>query len=152
MLAKLETKIPPPVVLLACGALAWGLAHFGRPLDWPFQGALVAMLALAGLALNLVPKLAFDRAATTVNPLQPERASTLVTTGLYRWTRNPMYLGQTLLLAAWALFLDRGAAFLAVPVFVAYITRFQIQPEEAMLSRRFPGLYSSFCEQTRRWI
>ena len=153
-LSRLETRIPPPVVLVLCMALAWVFARLlpGRPLDWPLQGVLALLLAATGVALSLASKVAFGRAGTTVNPMRPENVTTLVTTGLYRWTRNPMYLGQALLLVAWALFVDRPIAFLAVPLFVAWITRFQILPEELVLSRRFPGMYAAFCERTRRWI
>jgi protein-S-isoprenylcysteine O-methyltransferase Ste14 len=154
MLSRLETKIPPPIVMLLCAALAWALADVlpGRPLEWPFQGALAGLLVVAGLFLNLAPKRAFQRAGTTVNPMTPASATTLVTTGLYRWSRNPMYLGQAVLLTAWALFIDRPAAFGAVPLFVAYITRLQIVPEEDILHRRFPGIYVAFRERTRRWL
>ena len=153
-LSRLETRIPPLVVLALCMALAWLLARVvpGQPLDWPFRGAIVLLLAAVGVGLSLASKLAFGRAATTVNPMRPESASALVTTGLYRRTRNPMYLGQAVLLVAWAVYVDRLVAFLAVPVFVAYITRFQILPEELVLSRRFPGMYAAFRERTRRWI
>ena len=154
MLSKLETKVPPLVVLLGCMAIAWMLGYGlpGRPIEPPFQGAIIVLLIAAGLYLNLAPKRAFNRAETTVNPLYPENASTLVTDGLYRWTRNPMYLGQAVLLTAWVVFVDRPGAWIAVPLFVAYITRLQIMPEEIMLHRRFPGVYVSFCERTRRWI
>ena len=153
-LSRLETRVPPPVVLALCMALAWMLARAlpGRTLDWPFQGALVLLRVAIGIGLSLASKIAFGRAATTVNPMRPENVTALVTTGLYRWTRNPMYLGQAVLLVAWAVFVDRPVAFLAVPVFIAYITRFQILPEEFVLSRRFPGMYAAFCERTRRWI
>lgn len=152
--ARLETRIPPMVVLAGCAALAWllGLALPGRPLEWPLQWLLALVLLVGGVGLSLASKFAFLRADTTLNPMRPEHVSTLVTTGLYRWTRNPMYLGQAVILLAWAVFVDRPVAFLVVPLFVAYITRFQIHPEEMVLSRRFPGMYAAFCERTRRWI
>ena len=152
--SELETRVPPLIVLAVCAALAWALAAAlpGRPLDWPLQGLLALLLLVFGIGLSLASKLAFQRADTTVNPMRPENVSALVTTGLYRWTRNPMYLGQATILLAWAVFVDRPWGFLVVPLFVAYITRFQIQPEEVALSRRFPGMYAAFCERTRRWI
>lgn len=152
--SELETRIPPLVVLAACAALARASAAAlpGRPLEWPLQGALASLLLACGIGLSLASKISFQRADTTLNPMRPENVSALVTTGLYRWTRNPMYLGQAVILLAWAVIVDRPVAFLAVPLFVAYITRFQIQPEEVVLSRRFPGMYAAFCERTRRWI
>ena len=153
-LSQLETRIPPPIVLLVCVALAWVLTAVlpGRPLDWALRAPLVWLLLAIGVGFSIAAKVAFRRADTTLNPMAPENVSALVTTGLYRWTRNPMYLGQAAILLAWAVFVDRPVGFLVVPLFVAYITRFQIQPEEVALSRRFPGMYAAFCERTRRWI
>ena len=162
----LETKIPPPVVLLLLAALGWWLAHTvpagrfdfaaHRPLNsllnLPVSLVLSAVLAVAGLLLELLPSLAFLRARTTVNPLRPASSSQLVTTGIYRYTRNPMYLGQALLLTSWAVYLQHGLAFLMPVLFVLYITRFQILPEERFLSSRFPQEFAQLCRQARRWI
>lgn len=154
MLSRLENRIPPPILMLVCVAFAWGLAENGigtlpsaawlRP-----SGFIIAML---GLALNLVPKLQFRRSQTTVNPLAPERASHLVTGGIYRYTRNPMYLGQACLVLGWALWLQLATAFLPVAVFVVYITYLQILPEERVLSRKFPAAFEQMRHRTRRWL
>lgn len=117
-----------------------------------FQVLVPAAVAATGVALNLLPKLAFRRAGTTVNPLRPQAASALVTHGVYRHTRNPMYLGQALVLLGAMLYLQDLRALLAVPLFVVYITRLQILPEERMLSARFPDAYAAFCRRVRRWL
>lgn len=108
-------------------------------------------MCLVGLALNLWPKLAFKRAGTTVNPLRPATSTQLVTGGVYRYTRNPMYLGHALMLCGWTVYLGHGLAYVLVPLFVAYVTRFQIQPEERALAQRFVD-YAAYCRQVRRWL
>lgn len=150
----LETKIPPPIVMVLLGAAAYGVAPLLPVLSFEFalRTTLAIALALAGLALNILPALAFLRAGTTFNPLRPASATRLVTSGIYRHTRNPMYLGDSVILLGWTLCLGNAAAFVAVPAFVLYITRFQIRPEERYLSARFPEAYASFCKRTRRWL
>lgn len=150
----LETKIPPPVVMLLLGCFAWVGAELLPSLSFAFTGQSAAALALAlgGVALNLGPKLAFARVGTTVNPLKPGSSSYLVTSGIYRYTRNPMYLGHAVILLGWAVYLGNAVAFVAVPAFVLYVSRFQIRPEERCLSKRFPDQYAAFSRQTRRWL
>ena len=150
----LETRIPPPVVMVLLGAGAYGVARLLPAFSFalPLRTVIAIVVAIAGVALNLVPKLAFDRAGTTVNPLRPDATTQLVTSGIYRYTRNPMYLGQAVVLLGWTLYLQNALALLAVPVFMLYITRFQIQPEERFLSERFPDEYAAFRSRTSRWF
>lgn len=150
----LETRIPPPLVMLACAMAGLAASRWGSP--WTGSAAVPALVTAAvmatGVALNLLPKLTFRRAGTTVNPLRPQAASALVTHGVYRHTRNPMYLGQALVLLGAMLYLQDLRALLALPLFVAYITRFQILPEERVLSARFPGEFAAFCRRVPRWL
>lgn len=153
-LAWLETRIPPPVVMVLAGVLAWALARWlpAFAVDVPGRDAIAIAIAAVGVALNLLPKLAFGRAGTTINPLHPEASTQLVTGGLYRYTRNPMYVGQALVVLAWVVHLGNGAALLAVVFFIAWITRFQIAPEERVLAARFPDAFAVLCRQARRWL
>lgn len=150
----LETRIPPPVVMLLLGGVGCVIAQRLPLLSFalPLRISLAVAIASLGVGLNILPKLAFRRAATTVNPINPERATALVTSGIYWHTRNPMYLGHTLILLGWAVYLHNAAALLIVPGFMLYITRFQIQVEERVLAARFPDAYTAFCRQTRRWL
>ena len=148
----LETRIPPPPVLLLCGVLGYALACAWPWPALPVPGWAAVAVMLAGLMLNLLPKLAFRRARTTVNPLRPAAATALVTGGIYRHTRNPMYLGQALVLLGGMLWLGSAAALLVVPLFVGWITRFQILPEERVLSARFGADYAAFRRDVRRWL
>lgn len=148
----LETRIPPPLVMLLCGALGYALA---RAWPWPalpVPGWIPVLVVLVGLVLNLLPKLAFRRARTTVNPLRPAAATALVTSGIYRYSRNPMYLGQALVLLGAMLWPGSAVALLVVPLFVGWITRFQIVPEERVLSARFGADHAAFRRGVRRWL
>ena len=95
---------------------------------------------------------AFRANKTTVNPLDPGAASTVVSNGIYRYSRNPMYLGFLLALAAWAVYLSSVVAALFLPAFVAYMNRFQIQPEERMLLAKFGPAFSQYMQAVRRWV
>jgi protein-S-isoprenylcysteine O-methyltransferase Ste14 len=150
----LELKVPPPVVGVLVAAGMWLLAPVPPelPLLPLLRLPLVAVLALAGLAFDAAGLLVFRRNATTVNPLRPERASALVTTGAYRVTRNPMYTGMALLLAAWAVYLSAAWPLLGPLAFVAYIGRFQIAPEERALAARFGDAYAAYVARVRRWL
>ncbi len=150
----LELKIPPPLVALSMAAGGWWLSLWTPVLQAAPQArtALALGLVAAGLAIELSGVWAFRRARTTVNPLRPERASALVDGGIYRWTRNPMYVGMALLLTAWAVHLGAPAALLAVAGFVVWIQRFQIRPEERHLRLRFGADYEPYCARVRRWV
>jgi protein-S-isoprenylcysteine O-methyltransferase Ste14 len=150
----LETKIPPPIVALLLAVSAFGGARLLPTLsfEFPLASLATAGLGLAGVTLNLLPKAAFRRVGTTVNPLRPALTSQLVTSGIYRHSRNPMYLGYAVILLAWALYLQNAAALLATPLFMLYITWFQILPEERCLSSRFPDTYAAFRRNAPRWL
>ena len=94
----------------------------------------------------------FRRARTTVNPLKPESASALVISGIYRHTRNPMYLGFAIILLGWCVLLGSAWAVLGVAGFVLYIGRFQIRPEERALRELFGAEFDAFCSRVRRWV
>ena len=150
----LEHRIPPPVVGAVLAAGMWWLAReFPASLFAPAaRGWSAALLAVAGLGFLLPATRAFLRASTTVNPLKPEAATTLVVAGVYRFTRNPMYVAFALLLLAWAAWLAAPAALLGPVTFVAFITRFQIVPEERALRARFGDAFDAYCQRVPRWL
>ena len=150
----LELKIPPPLVAVVTAAgmflLARSLPLVALPPAWNSGAALV--LLVLGALIDLGGLMAFRRSKTTVNPMTPQRTTALVSTGVYRLTRNPMYLGMVFILGAWAVYLSSAWALVGVPVFMAYITRFQIQPEERALAARFGQGYADYCAHVRRWL
>jgi protein-S-isoprenylcysteine O-methyltransferase Ste14 len=152
--AFLEHRIPPPLVGLLCaGAMGYAAAHTPS-IDAPRLGLLAVALALGacGAAVMLAGVLSFRRARTTINPLMPDTATALVTSGIYRYTRNPMYLGMLLLLLAWAVYLSSPAALLGVVAFWLYIGRFQIRPEERALTALFGSAFTDYMGRVRRWL
>jgi len=150
----LELKLPPPVVAFLLGATAWWLAPLGPAIAWPepLRQGLAGTLLLAGVSLDLSGLVAFVLRHTTVNPLRPLKSTALVTTGVYRFTRNPMYLGMAGLLTAWAVWLGALLPFAGPVLFVLYITRFQIRPEERVLTDLFGPAYTDYTQRVRRWI
>ncbi len=153
-MSALELRIPPPAVALLL-ALAMGfLPDVGvlGPAPLGLRIAAGVILACIGQAISVAGMLAFRRARTTINPLKPGSASSLVQTGIYRRTRNPMYLGLLLSLGGWAVFLGHALPFLALPIFVAYIARFQIGPEERILAALFGAPYDDYRQRVRRWL
>lgn len=154
MPAWLETRIPPPVVAAACAGAIWGIARLWPEtrIDFPGREAVAFGLLVLGLAMDMVSVAGFFRARTTVSPLAPSKAAKLVTTGLYRLTRNPMYLGMALALSGVAVWMASPWGAAALAVFMAYITRFQILPEERALRERFGADYDAYAARVRRWI
>jgi protein-S-isoprenylcysteine O-methyltransferase Ste14 len=150
----LDTKLPPPILLLGLVLFSWlmSLALPNLFIVIPFRNIISTLFVILGLALNIYPKLLFSKADTTVNPMRPGAATHLITTGLYRYTRNPMYLGHVLVLVGWALHLQHLVAYLAIIIYVVYITRFQILPEERILTVLFQEKYLQYCERVRRWL
>jgi protein-S-isoprenylcysteine O-methyltransferase Ste14 len=153
-MATLALKIPPPIIALACATgmyfLAENTLHYGLGPPWVMPTAIT--LAIIGIGFALVGVLSFRRHRTTINPLHPEKTSRLVTGGVYRISRNPMYVGMALLLIAWAVYLESPAALLGPIAFVAYITRFQIIPEEILLAQHFAEEFSAYRQRVRRWL
>ncbi len=152
----LEHRIPPPLIDAVCAGMMWALARafpqakLSDGSVW-VTGAALALAALGG-GVALAGVLAFRRARTTVNPLAPQRASALVTSGIYRVTRNPMYLGMLIVLAGWAVWLGNAAAWLGLPLSVALLTVLQIRPEERILAERFGADLKRYAARVRRWI
>lgn len=146
--------IPPPVILVFFIGIVFGIDAFS-PLDLLLgrSGLVAALIASgAGLLIAVTGIMAFRRHQTTINPHTIDRASALVTSGIYRLTRNPMYLGMLLVLFG-AIFLSRDVlALLVVPAFIVTLNRLQILPEERALRARFGAAFDAYCARTRRWI
>ena len=150
----LELKLPPLALVLLLALLMASVPTWPDtpllPQPWRLPTAL--LLAGLGAGIALAGVAAFRRARTTVNPMQPEAASALVDEGIYRFTRNPMYLGLLLALAGWACHLGGLGAWLGLPAFVLYMNRFQIRPEERALEARFGLDFLRYCGRVRRWL
>ena len=150
----LDLKIPPPVLTLLVALAMWGLslATSRFEISPAFRYAAVILIALVGFGVAISGVRAIRRARTTTSPIKPEAATSLVTSGIYRFTRNPMYLGLCLVLLAWAVFLSSAWAVLGPVAFVLYMNRFQIAPEERVLSTIFGQAFADYQSKVRRWL
>lgn len=153
-MSSLELKIPPLAQVAVFGALMWLAARAAPGLAFAYAGqlAMALLLAAAGALVAAAGVAAFRRARTTVDPRDPRKSTELVAAGIYRVSRNPMYLGFLLALAGWGLFLGNALALLGLPLFVASMNRFQIAPEERALRARFGESFARYERSVRRWL
>jgi protein-S-isoprenylcysteine O-methyltransferase Ste14 len=154
ILHVVELKVPPLALLFLTAALMWLATRAVPVLGFvlPGRSLLSVSVASAGTVIIGLGIASFRRAETTVNPMKPQSSSSLVVSGIYSLTRNPMYLGFLLLLIAWAIFLSNGVAFLFLPVFILYLNRFQIEPEEKVLTSLFGQEFVAYTARVRRWL
>lgn len=150
----MTNKIPPPILTIIALACVFFLAvktSYAK-LYFPGQVWIGYFIASLGLSLLLYAGLLFKRAKTTVNPFRPDTTSDIVDTGIYRITRNPMYLAMALVIFGVVIRMGSWLGLLPLGVFVIYITLFQIKPEEAALDSKFGQSYADYKERVRRWI
>jgi len=150
----LELKVPPVALVIAAAGLMWLASALapGLHLKVPFRSIIAWVFGISGLVTCTLGVVEFKRAKTTVNPTKPQSSSSLVTSGVYRLTRNPMYLGFLLMLAGWAAVTANMVAFLVLPAFVVYMNHFQIKPEERALMSIFGDEFRTYSSRVRRWI
>lgn len=150
----LELRIPPPAVALFVAALMWLASLLTEPptASFAIRGAAALALLIVGQNISVGGMRSFRKAKTTMNPFKPSATSALVSDGVYRFTRNPMYVGLLITLLGWAAFLSQPVALVFLPLFVLYITQFQIKPEERVLSSMFGTEYGKYKAKVRRWL
>lgn len=154
MVKALECRIPPLALVLLFAIVMWLLNLAFPEARISIQGAgwLAAVIAILGCVTAALGVIAFRQAETTVDPRAPEQTERIVSTGIYRVSRNPMYVGFFLFLLAWATYLQQIIATPVLALFVAYLTRFQIVPEEQWLLAKFGEVFTEYCGRTRRWV
>lgn len=150
----LELLIPPAAILLIVILLMWLLRVFFPSLTLDFTTNLIViyLVGLIGLGISGAGGISFMQARTTLNPKKPGNASRLVTSGIYRFTRNPMYLGLQIMLIAWGMFLGNIVSLLFSLAFGLYIHRYQILPEERFLEEKFGAEFIAYKSQVRPWL
>ncbi len=152
-MSRLDLKVPPDAVALAVGGLMWLVSLVTPSVEVPraYRVLCAVVLFATGIGLIVASRVSFGRAGTTFNPTAPDRSSRLVTTGVYRWSRNPMYLGTELALLGLGVLLSNPVSLLVSAIYVLYMNRFQIQPEERVLRARFGVAYDDYSGRVRRW-
>jgi protein-S-isoprenylcysteine O-methyltransferase Ste14 len=150
----LKARIPPVAVTLVVAVLMWAMPVLtpAFPLPDRLRWACIFLLAIAAAVVGLAGVAAFRKARTSVNPLAPENCSQLVDSGIFRLTRNPMYLALLFALLGWGLFLENPSSLFMIPVFVLYMNRYQIRPEEEALEAAFGDAFHRYRSSVRKWL
>jgi protein-S-isoprenylcysteine O-methyltransferase Ste14 len=149
---RLDLKIPPVVTGAVTAIGMWLVSRTLPTLTFAPLRVVAVGMGIAGVMITGLAMMSFWRARTTVNPLKPSSTSFLVTSGIYGFTRNPMYLGMLFVLIGWALYLANVLSFLFLPAFILYMNRFQIKPEERALTTLFGQEFLEYASRVRRWI
>jgi protein-S-isoprenylcysteine O-methyltransferase Ste14 len=154
LITGLELKLPPVLVAALCLAVMIGAAWLARAwrIQLPGRYLLAGAVAALGVGIALAGVRALRRARTTLSPFSPHKTAVLVVDGIYARSRNPMYLGLAILLAGVAIALANPLALVGPLLFVAWITRFQIVPEERVLGDRIGSVYADYVATTPRWL
>jgi len=154
MKLSLEHKVPPVAVTLIFIGLMWLTSTLAAASFLPEKLGMscAALFAIAALAIGLAGVAAFRKANTTVNPLEPGNCSRLVESGIYRYSRNPMYLALLLALLGWGCFLNNPWSFIPVIAYILYIDRYQIKPEENALETAFGEEFQRYRQRVRKWL
>jgi protein-S-isoprenylcysteine O-methyltransferase Ste14 len=150
----LELKIPPVLVTVLFVSLMWLISRITPAIPFSPVLKVTSLLFFVGLGsyVGLTGLSSFRKANTTVNPLDPDTTSSLVISGIFKRTRNPMYLALMLALTGWGLYLGNLFSLLLATGFVPYMNRFQIRPEERALEKIFGAGFNDYKKQVRRWI
>ena len=150
----LELRLPPIVLVLLCAGLIVVIAQVSPSVmvAWPFRISFALLVFGVSVVMVVLSFLAFKHAKTTLNPMTPERSSTLITHGIFAYSRNPIYVAMLLWLVSFALLLASVFALLSCGLFWAYMTKFQIKPEEKALEAHFGPEYERYRSRVRRWI
>jgi protein-S-isoprenylcysteine O-methyltransferase Ste14 len=150
----LELKLPPVLITVIFALLMWLVSRLTTDIPMSTGLRLTALLVLtaAGAFVGLAGVLSFRKARTSVNPLSPHSCSSLVVSGVFSISRNPMYLALFLVLLGWGLYLANLYSLVLAIGFVAYMSRFQIQPEERALEAAFGQEFLDNRREVRRWL
>jgi protein-S-isoprenylcysteine O-methyltransferase Ste14 len=153
-MSSLELKIPPLPLAIVVAVLMWLVAKYLPVIkvDRLLAGIVAGGLGIGGIGCIVAGVMQFRASSTTVNPIRPDKAATLVTNGIYARTRNPMYVGMTLTLLGWNMWLASMYALVLPVAFVLYLNRFQITPEEKALHARFGTEFLIYKSRVRRWL
>ena len=148
----MNNTIPPPIVAFVCGlAIYFSKTFFNQFFSYN-NNAISLFLLILGLTVFILAVKAFNRQKTTVNPLEPRQASSLVSSGIFKYSRNPMYLGMLIILLAISFKFNLVGGIVISLFFYLFITRFQIFPEEEAMNELFGDEFTEYSSRTRRWI
>ena len=146
---NLDTKIPPPIVTL----IILTIIYFFEIKEYELNTELISITLFSiGLFFIISAVIQFIRIKTTVNPTKPHKTTSLVITGTFKISRNPMYLGMLLIIISYAFYESSIISLILIPFFIFFINKFQIEPEEFEMRRKFGKEYEDYCKKVDRWI
>ena len=147
----LKTKIPPPIVTLLCIGIIY---LFENKIEYsqPDFKAIGIIFLILGFIIIFLAVLKFIKIKTTVDPTRPHKTSNLVISGIYKITRNPMYLGMLFLIIAYTIYTNNVVGSIIIPIFIFYINKFQIEPEEIEMRKKFGESFENYCKKVNRWL
>ena len=150
----MRLKVPPPLLGFIAAVFIWLAAYLlpSLTMELPLRLLLALLFFSTGLGIDLISVFSFFKAGTTVNPMSPDKTQTLVTNGMFKFSRNPMYLGMLLMLIGWAIWNGNVVGILPILFFVFAINQLQIKPEENTLQHKFGAEYERYKNRVRRWI
>ena len=150
----MRLKVPPVIVFIICLALMFAIYSISKGLSFqfPFRTTLSRIFLAMGFLSGLMGIVSFRTTGTTVDPTNPQKATSLVTSGVYQYSRNPMYLGMAFILMGGAIRIGNPVCLLSIVLFVWYMTSYQIKPEEEALTKVFGQEYEEYTKRVRRWI
>ena len=146
---NLDTKIPPPIVTL----IILAFIYLFKSNEYKLNTELISIITLSiGLIFIFSAVFQFIRTKTTVNPTKPHKTTSLVITGTFKISRNPMYLGMLLIIISYSFYESSIISLILIPFFIFFINKFQIEPEEFEMRRKFGKEYEDYCKKVDRWI
>ena len=150
----MKLLIPPPIVGLIFAAIIWvcNMVFPSGHISFAGQLALAVVLVALGFSISVAAAISFKKASTQIDPREPSKSQSIVQTGIFRYSRNPMYLGLVFVLVGWVVWLGNWAGVAFIALFIWYISRFQIAPEEEALKPKFGAEYEAYLRKVRRWI
>jgi len=153
-MSVLDNKVPPPLLFFMASCTTWFSALYSPRLELntTITHLVSISLLVIGIAFCVTGMISFHREKTTINPLKPETTTSLVTSGVYSFSRNPMYLGLALALLSFSVYLRSPSSIIGFIFFVLYINRFQIKPEEKHLYAIFGGGFVQYTQTVRKWL
>ena len=148
----MNNKIPPPIVTIICGiAIYFSKSYFNQFFNYS-NNTISLFLLILGLVVFISAVKSFRVHKTTVNPLEPRKATSLVTSGIFKFSRNPMYLGMLIILLSISFKFNLIGGMITSLFFYIFITKFQIIPEEEAMNELFGNQFIDYVKKTRRWI
>ena len=148
----MNNKIPPPIVTLAFGLMIYFLRNIFPDINNIIFYILSLFFIILGPFILISAVRSFKAEQTTINPININNASSLVISGVFKYSRNPMYLGMVFILLALSFRFNLVGGILFTSIFIMYITKFQIIPEEAAMKSIFGEDFNKYKNKTRRWI